>query len=445
MSRPGSRSSIFAIVGSLGWPLFLGLSASGIFYSLMIWGPLNTPLLQRYFAGHPTSIIEVCLFFVGMAALFLKLWNLLGQYSWLGRISLPEPGDASQSVEECSAMLDSLEKLPHKARESYLGRRLREGLEHVERNMSASGLDEELKYLSDLDAARQQDAYGLSRIVIWAIPMLGFLGTVMGITQALGGLDTKQLAVDPETAMKSLLAGLYVAFDTTAEALSLSMVLMFVQFLIDRIDSQLLAAVDSKVSEELSGRFEQIGSGSDPNVASIERMGRAVVKATEQLIEKQAQLWKETIDLAHDEWGQVVGGSTAQVQTALAGALSESLRAHAQQLAQTEQASAEQLQKRWEQWQVALSENARLMKAQQAELMKQGEIMLQVVKATGEVVKLERSLNDNLKALSGAQNFEETVMSLSAAIHLLNTRLAQSPDGTRQIELGHPKLQGRAA
>lgn len=445
MSKTGSRSSVLAILGSLGWPLFLGGWASGVFFMLMFWGPLNTPLFHRYFAGHPTSVCEVVLFFVGLAALLLKFWNLLGQYSWLGRISLPEPSNANQSVDECGVLLDGLEKLPARARDSYLGRRLREALEHVERTSSCTGLDDELKYLSDMDAARQQDAYGLPRIVIWAIPMLGFLGTVMGITQALGGIDPKLLATEPEQTMKALLAGLYVAFDTTAEALSLSMVLMFVQFLIDRIDTQLLSTVDARASEELSGRFEQIGAGSDPNVASIERMGRSVLKATEQLVETQAQLWKSTIDTAHDEWGQVVEGSTAQVQSALAGALAESLRSHAEQLAQAEQASAEQLQKRWEQWQVALSENARLMKSQQAELMKLGEIMLQVVQATGEVTELERSLNGNLQALAGAQNFEETVMSLSAAIHLLNTRLAQSHEGVRHVELGHFKLQGRAA
>ena len=95
----------------------------------------------------------------------------------------------------------------------------------------------------------------------------------MGITQALGGLDTKQLAVDPEPAMKALLAGQYVAFDTTAEALSLHGAHVRA-ILIDRIDMLLLSAVDSRASEELSGRIRAGGgTGSDLDVASIERMG----------------------------------------------------------------------------------------------------------------------------------------------------------------------------
>ena len=64
----------------------------------------------------------------------------------------------------------------------------------MERKGSADGLDEDLKYLSELDEARQHDSYALVRIVVWATPMLGFLGTVVGITQALGDLDPQLLA-----------------------------------------------------------------------------------------------------------------------------------------------------------------------------------------------------------------------------------------------------------
>ena len=120
-------------------------------------------------------------------------------------------------------------------------------------------LDDELKYLADMDAARQHDSYALVRIIIWATPMLGFLGTVVGITQALGDLDPKMLATSIQTAMDGLLAGLYVAFDTTALALSLSILLMFFQFFVDRVESQLLLMVDTRVNEELGGSFRERG------------------------------------------------------------------------------------------------------------------------------------------------------------------------------------------
>ena len=71
--------------------------------------------------------------------------------------------------------------------------------------------------------------------------------------------------------------------------------------------------------------------------------------------------------------------------------------------------------------------------------------MTQVLHATGDVLKLEQALNDNLRALSGARHFEDTVMSLSAAIHLLNSRMSELAFGPGPIDLVKNARQGRAA
>ena len=118
-----------------------------------------------------------------------------------------------------------------------------------------------MKYQADMDATRQHESFALVRILIWATPMLGFLGTVIGITQALGDLDPSELANNIQAAMDKLLAGLYVAFDTTALALTLSIVLMFFQFLVDRLETELLAAVDIHTKHELQGRFSRVQNG----------------------------------------------------------------------------------------------------------------------------------------------------------------------------------------
>ena len=69
----------------------------------------------------------------------------------------------------------------------------------------------------------------------------------------------------------------------------------------------------------------------------------------------------------------------------------------------------------------------RRLQAQQQEMTRQGELLAQVVQATGDVIGLERTLNENLKALAGTKNFEDMVLSLTAAIHLLTTRLGVAP------------------
>jgi hypothetical protein len=341
--------------------------------------------------------------------------------------------------------LDRLDQLPASFRNSYFGKRLRDALEFVDRRGSASGIDEELKYLSDMDMARQQESFSLVRIITWATPMLGFLGTVIGITQALGDLDAELLATDPKAAMQGLLAGLYIAFDTTALALSLSIVLMFVQFLADRFESHLLAIVDERTGDELLGRFTEEGTKNDPHLAAVQRMGSAVLKTAEQMVQDQTDHWKQTMDSAESQWRNVIEDSGRGLQTALTDSLDESLIRFSERLASVERDTDERLRSRWEQWQTVLSDNARLLHSQQTELVRQGEVMSQVLQATGDVIKLEKALNDNLRALSGSKNFEDTVMSLSAAIHLLNTRLSEISAGAGPVALDKSANQGRAA
>jgi biopolymer transport protein ExbB/TolQ len=429
------------MLGSLAWPIVLGSGMAVGFYALLLQGVINNPLVHRYFRGHPVCVVETFFFFVCLAALCQKLLGVFGQYGALSGLSLGER-QGVQAATAASELLDKLSGLSAGYRQSYFGRRLMQALESVERNGSAAGLEAELKHLADVEVGRQQDSYALVRIIVWATPMMGFLGTVIGITQVIAELAHQDMA-NLSAVMEGLLSGLYVKFDTTALALSYTMLLMFTQFLIDRLETQVLDAVEGRAADELLGRFELIGVTSDPNVQAMQRMSHGVIKATEQLVQKQAELWQQTIAAAHDQWQRVTRQSTEQMQTALAGALSQSLAQHAAHLTKSEQASAEQLALRWEQWQTALSHNARLLHAQQQEMVKQGDLMTQAIRVAGDVVQLERALNDNLGALAGSKNFEDTVMSLAAAIHLLNSRLKVS-DGPH-IELKHAQVKGRAA
>ncbi len=433
-----------AIAGQLGWPLLFGTAAAVVFYALLLQGPLQTPFMQRYFASHPVAFAAMGMFFVGVAALALKLVNVFGQHAWLDRIQLADGGQRLLGIGQCSDLLDHLAALPAAARQSYLGKRLHDALEFVERKGTAEGLEDELKYLADLDAARQQESYALVRIISWATPMLGFLGTVIGITQALGDLDPAEMASSIESAMNRFTAGLYVAFDTTTLALTLSIALMFLQFLIDRFESQLLATVDDRVGAELVGRFEQVGTNADPYAASIEKSGQAVVRVVEQLVQRQAELWQASMQSAQEKWSQLADSAGRQNQEALSAALSQSVQQYARSLAEAEEQASRRVEQRWQQWQQALETNTRLLEAQQAEMARQTEMLSQVVQVTGDVITLERTLNDNLKTLAGAGNFEETVMSLSAAIHLLSARLGQHSLAPTEVGLSAP-AKDRAA
>jgi biopolymer transport protein ExbB/TolQ len=433
VSQRSDRSGLLVIASALGWPVLLGAAVTSLFYVLVHRGPLDIPLIHRYFASHPVALIATCMFFVGMAALLLKAQEVMIQYWALGRVQLEDAPPEGQSLTEIPQLLGCLSELPESSQACYLGRRLRDALQFVQRQGDAAQLNDELKHLADVDAVGQHDSFALVRIITWATPMLGFLGTVIGITQALGDLDANQLATDIQGAMDGLLSGLYVAFDTTALALSLSIVLMFVMFAIDRLETQLLTQVDLRAGDALIGRFQQVGGGQDPYLNSVGRMCQQVVATAERLVERQTELWQQTFANAQHQWAQAMEGAGKRVDLALRDSLGD----FAERMARVEEESAERVRQRWQQLQSALTEHALLMQTQQRELARQGEIMTSVVQATGDVITLEKSLNDNLQTLAGAKNFEETVMSLSAAIHLMSARLVsgQSP----QVDLKHSR------
>ena len=433
MSRPQSKS-VLNIVGNLGWPILWGTVLSITFYELLD-GPLNHPLVERYFLGHPVAIVTTVMFFIAIMALILRGINLAGQYWVLERADLSLSGRTSENpdcVDLATELLAETTSWPRRLQCSYLGSRVITLLNSVFVNRSAEHLHDEMKYQSERDADRQYDGYSLVRIIIWATPMLGFLGTVMGITQALGDLASQQLGEDLNAAMQGLFAGLYVAFDTTALALSLSIFLMFLQFMSDQIETQLLRAVDQQTEDALAGLF----TTDSVQESSAGLMASSLRPILEELTAFQQSSWSDAIARLQEQcqgWVTLQGESMGE---AMEGSLTRSLQEH-QQLGHQQ----------WSQWQQSLNNSAELLCQNQDTMNQQMEVLQKVVAATGEISTLEQALNQNLQHLSDTRHFEDAVVSLSAAIQLLSTRTGSSPvnrsagsDGDKE-----PHSKGEAA
>jgi hypothetical protein len=95
--------------------------------------------------------------------------------------------------------------------------------------------------------------YTLVRYVIWAIPTLGFLGTVMGISLALNYAGRADLQ-DPSL-LAELTKQMAVAFDTTLLALAMSSVLVLIQHLVQKHEEQALNDVGQYCLDNLINRL----------------------------------------------------------------------------------------------------------------------------------------------------------------------------------------------
>ena len=72
--------------------------------------------------------------------------------------------------------------------------------------------------------------YSVLRYIVWAIPTFGFIGTVLGISGALGLMAKEENQND----LTEVLENLSLAFNTTLVALVLSAILVFLMHLVER-------------------------------------------------------------------------------------------------------------------------------------------------------------------------------------------------------------------
>lgn len=437
MAKP-KFNPIQAVAGS---PFFLGGAASAAYFAAIQSGHITQPLLVRYTAGHPILIITTVLFFIGFVAQLLKFAAAASQRAQIKKLTLGEIPAGGQPVSDCPPLLALIDEFPASSIGTYFRDRLESAVEFVRRKGSANELDDELKYLSDLDADRRAGSHALVKVIIWAIPILGFLGTVVGLTDAISRLSPEAL----ESSLPQVTAGLGVSFDTTALALGLAMVLMFVQFLVDRVELKLMALVDARIHEELATRFRRTNDTDNPVLDGVRKMSEHVLQACVRMVEQQVDLWQTTMQEAHGKWQEMAAMQMQLLEGGLGKALGESLQQHAAAMNAAEQQAAEQNRQHWDKVQQSLGQTAQFMARQQQELSKQGDVLLKVVEATGQVARLEEGLNRNLATLSRAGNFEDTMHSLSAAIHLLTSKLGAFDDANRAVNLPRHRGEGQAA
>lgn len=347
-----------------------GVAAGTAFFSLVHGGALGRDFFPRYCAGHPVNYAETYLFFVGLAILVRKALEVGAQRQRLARIHLGPVPAGGQSPDETPSLLARLERLPRAWQDDYLVRRLREGLHYVCRRGSGEGLQEQLHQLAEADEARFHASLGLLRLIVWAIPILGFLGTVIGITIAIANLRPSAL----EESMTEVTAGLGVAFDTTALALALSIVLMFVQHWVDRACGGLFEEVDRRAEGELLGRFPEIALA-DPESAKLRRLADTMVRSLEQLVRQQAELWQQALDDAQARWATMAARAGQQLQSALAGALADTIQARSRQEADA---------RRLDETLARLAAAIHLLNARLGEPVPSGIVSLERARRTGE-------------------------------------------------------------
>jgi len=171
-------------------------------------------------------------------------WNHLPFAEGEARI---KPGDAP-------LFLGKISDGPKVFRNSLLGRRLVMGLENFRAHGKVQEVMDAVNTQSDVDARESENSYTIVKIFVASIPILGFIGTVIGIGSAVGGfgatLDGMEEVKEIQSSLKTVTSGLSVAFDTTLLALVMSIILMLPLGLVQQYEERGLNRIDDFVNNE---------------------------------------------------------------------------------------------------------------------------------------------------------------------------------------------------
>ncbi len=412
--------------------LLIGGGLAAAFYALILLGPLDTELFQRYCLSHPVAVACVSLFLMGLTALVMKWLDTVRQNQLTTRSTtmlqrLVSDGDDVELPQRASWLTANLETLPQSVHASWLIGRVFGALEMQNRRLGKNDLEADLRSLSDADADQQHESQSLLRIIHWAMPMLGFLGTVLGISKTLGQLDTKLLATQQQEAMNQLTAGLYVAFDTTAIALVLTVTSMFIQFAVNRIEMRLLMRIDSQAADTLLGFLDSDASeGHAALLAPVREILGDLIGEIQNLTEHQAAIWSRSIAETYSHWRKWQDSVCEQTETAVGKQLSSALGQHTDRLDQIHSENNRLADLRAQQWQTTLSDQARLLQSSQREIHEQSSLLKELIETTSNLRDIEGETAQKLERIRDIDRLEAASQCIGEAVAVLGTSLERS-------------------
>jgi len=313
---------------------------------------------------------------------------------------LPESIGKDISQDNLAQFSKNVYDIPVDPGASFLIRRVMRGLEHYSVRGSSSEVGTMLSSQSELDNAAVGSSYSLLNVFIWAIPILGFIGTVQGLGDAVGGLSSSlEGAADVESIKKSLggiTGGLGVAFDTTLVALIMSLFLKFPASWLQKKEEDLLNWVEEYCNENLLKRLQD--EGDEPASANDAHLQKAINTA---LAPHHAELRTWTVKL-----GEIGKRLTEDVSQGWSGMQTELQAKHTERLAELT---------------VAIGQL--------------GDVSARVATATDALSQLQHQQAEQFVATAEAVNSQETLIAQQGAEHAtrVEARLAEFAEQSRLI------------
>ena len=148
--------------------------------------------------------------------------------------------------QDAGALQDSLDGLPATLHGVLLIRALRTALQRFDATQDVHAVSNASRDVCESEGERLESELSIIRYIAWAIPSIGFIGTVRGIGDALGQAHR---AVEGD--ITGVTESLGVAFNSTFIALVISIVLMFFIHQLQLMQERLVLDTESYCDQHL--------------------------------------------------------------------------------------------------------------------------------------------------------------------------------------------------
>ncbi|UDQ99167.1 MotA/TolQ/ExbB proton channel family protein [Lentisphaerota bacterium WC36G] len=262
----GCNMVLSFIVGGILTIIFYGILFP--FYSL---GKFN--LINMFFHGgvYQRSIIPYFIVFFSMwtlAILFIKFQKIKLQKKALNLNILPSDSDdfvLSQTT--ANDIINNLYAAVDNPRRFLILNRMERALANLQNIGRISDVAETLESQAVIDEQYTESTYTIAKGFIWAIPVMGFIGTVLGLSVAIGGFGSVlSVEFSPDKLKDSLTevtGGLAVAFETTLIALVAALFIQVILTFINNYEEDFLDSCSDYCHKNIIARLRTIGSEDD--------------------------------------------------------------------------------------------------------------------------------------------------------------------------------------
>jgi flagellar motor component MotA len=250
------------------------------------------------FSHFTVSVLNCGLFIWSMTVLGLKHGKIRHQRAALMLDVLPLRLGKEITAANVTSFIDHVYALPEKLRDSLMVNRIRKALELFEVRQNISDVREMMVSQSEIDFSRINGSYALPRACLWGIPLLGFIGTVVGLSHAIAGMNFSNVEDIAKIlgAINNVTSGLGTAFDATLLGLVLALILNFPISSMAKQEDSNLQTIDAFCNEVLLPRLkdsEAAHLGGEAAAALAEAIARSIANTQQEFLAGLSQLVRQ--------------------------------------------------------------------------------------------------------------------------------------------------------